>query len=143
MSYFGALRRRSPAFKGVLLATGLSLLLVTALSLHSGGKPDGAAPPSSVAPSRSTALAPRAETSEPRSVAPTPSTISARRAAPVVAPSRPQAATSTQAGTDAGADADATTLAGKTVAGNVVARGRSVPLPAGQWIVVAHVPASG
>src|SRR5262245_3971882 len=142
MSYFGALRRRSPAFKGVLLATGLSLLLVTALSLHSGGKPDGAAPPSSVAPSRSTAPAPRAETSEPRSAAPTPSTVSARRAAPVVA-SRPQAATSTQAGTDAGADADATTLAGKTMAGNVVARGRSVPLPPGQWIVVAHVPTSG
>jgi hypothetical protein len=59
MSHFGALRRRSPAFKGVLLATGLSLLLVAALSLQSGGKPDGAASQPSVAQSRVIAPAPR------------------------------------------------------------------------------------
>ena len=141
MSYFGALRRRSPAFKGVLLATSLSLLLITALSLHSGGKPGGAAPPPSVAQSRSTAPAPRAVVSEQAPVAPRPATVSARSAASVVAPSRPPASVSTRAGAED--DADATTLAGKTVTGNVVARGRSVPLPPGQWIILAHVPAHG
>jgi hypothetical protein len=141
MSHFGALRRRSPAFKGVLLATGLSLLLVAALSLQSGGKPDGAASQPSVAPSRVTAPTPRAAASEQLPVALTPSPAPAGRAAPVVAPSRPQAPVSARAGADA--DADATTLVGKTVMGNVVAQGKSVPLPAGQWIVVAHVPAPG
>jgi hypothetical protein len=39
----------------------------------------------------------------------------------------------------AGADPDAATLMGKTLTGRVVAQDKSVPLPPGQWIVVAHL----
>ncbi len=96
MSYFGALRRRAPALKTVLLGAGLSLLIVAALSLRSGGRTDGAASQPSVAQSPFATPAPRAVVSEQLSVT-----------------------------------------------GNVVAQGRSVPLPPGQWIVVAHFPAPG
>jgi hypothetical protein len=41
----------------------------------------------------------------------------------------------------AGADTGAAMLMGKTVRGHVAAQGTSVPLPAGEWIVVAHFPA--
>jgi hypothetical protein len=99
---FAVLWRRVPALKGVLvLASGLSLMLVAALLLQPTAGPHGAAEPQTTAPSRPNAsIAPRA-----------------------------------------GADPNGATLRGKTVTGRVVAQGKSVPLPPGQWIVVAHVPA--
>ena len=120
MSHLGALWRRSSAFKGVLvLATGLSLLLVAALSLWPGGKPHGAVPPPSVSQSRFTPPAPRSV------------------AVGEVAVARPNASIAPRAGADHGA----ATLMGKIVRGHVAAQGTSVPLPAGEWIVVAHFPA--
>jgi hypothetical protein len=101
VSLVGVFRRLSPARKGILvLASGLGLLLVAALSLRPSGTPHGAAVPQTT---------------------PAPPNVS-------VAP-------------HAGASPDPVTLMGKTVTGRVVAQGKSVPLPPGQWIVVAHVPA--
>jgi len=137
MSCFGALWRRSPAFKGVLvLATGLSLLLVAALSLRPGGKPHGAVSLPSVSQSRFTPPAPRSVAVGQVSVAAVPS-APASGAVQVIAPSRPNASIAPRAGADPGG----ATLMGKTVRGHVAAQGTSVPLPAGEWIVVAHFPA--
>jgi len=135
MSHFGALWRRSPVFKGVLvLATGLSLLLVAALSLQPSGKPPGAALPPSVAQSRFTAPASQTVAIGQRPVAAAAS--AAGSGGQVIAPSRPNASIAPRADTD-----PAATLMGKTVTGDVAAQGKSVPLPPGQWIVVAYFPA--
>src|SRR5439155_1423442 len=137
MSHFGALWRRSPVFKGVLvLATGLSLLLVAALSLQPSGKPPGAALPPSVAQSRFTAPASQTVAIGQRPVAAAAS--AAGSGGQVIAPSRPNASIAPRADTD-----PAATLMGKTVTGNVAAQGKSVPLPPGQWIGVAYFPAPG
>lgn len=53
-----------------------------------------------------------------------------------VVPSRPNASIAPRAGADPGG----APLMGQTVTGRVVVQGKSVPLPPGQWIVVAHLP---
>jgi len=139
MSHFGALWRRSSGFKSVLvLAAGLSLLFVAALSLQPGGGPREIASPPSVAQSHFTPHASQTVPVGQLAVATAPSAVPASQAAPV-APSRPNASIVPRPA----AEPDSASLMGKTVTGSVLTQGKSVPLPPGQWIVVAHFPAAG
>jgi hypothetical protein len=135
LSRFGALWRRSTAFKGALaIAATLALLPVAALSLRPGGSRHGDAMPPSIAPS---VTAPATQTvavdQPPAAAAP-----SAGRAGKSLAPpSRPDASGTRRTGVD---PAGAMPM-DKTAADYVMAQGMTVPLPPGQWVVVAHVPA--
>jgi hypothetical protein len=130
LSQLGALWRRSSVFKGILVvATGLALLPVAALSLRPGRH--GAAVPPSVAPSVAVP-APKTVTAGQLPVVAAPS---AGRADPVIAHPRASAAPR------AGAGPGAATPMDKTATGYVVTQGMTVPLPPGQWVVVAHFPA--
>jgi len=132
MSQLGALWRRSSAFKGiVVVVAGLALLAVAALSLRPGRH--GAAVPPAVAPSV-TGPATQIAAVDQLPVAPV---ASAGRADPSVTRSRSRPSAATRAG----AGLSATTPMDKTATGYVVTQGMAVPLPPGQWVVVAHVPA--
>src|SRR5262245_2084245 len=128
---FGALWRRSSAFKGiVVVAAGLALLPVAALSLRPAGSRQGAAVPPSLAPSV-TRPALEAVTVDQLPVAAASST---GRAGKSVTASRASAVPGAGTGSSAARPTD------KTATGYVVAQGMTVPLPPGQWVVVAHFP---
>src|SRR5262245_5994877 len=132
LSRFAALWRRSSAFKGILVvAAGLALLPVAALSLRPAGGRQGPAVPPSVAPSV-TGPALETVTVDQLPVAAAPS---AGRAGKSLTASRASAAPGAGTGPGAARPTD------KTATGYVVAQGMTVPLPPGQWVVVAHVPA--
>src|SRR5262249_14966632 len=128
LSQFGALWRRSRAFKGLLVvAIGLALLPVGALRLRP--QRHGAAMP----PTGPSVTGPL-----PQPVAagqlPVVASPSAGRADHNIAPTRPRASATPRAG----AGPRAATPTDKTATGYIVAQGMTVPLPSGQWVVVAH-----
>src|SRR5262245_2840195 len=133
LSRLGALWRRSSAFKAiVVVASGLALLPVAALSLRPGRH--GAPVPPSVAPSVTEPATQTVESAQPPVVAASP----ARRADNSSGFPRPRASAATRVGAGPGA----ATPTDKTVTGYVATQGMTVPLPPGQWVVVAHLPAS-
>src|SRR5215831_2065188 len=133
LNQFGALWRRSRAFKGLLVvAIGLALLPVAALSLRP--QRHGAAVPPTVAPSVTGPLPQTVALSQLPVVAPP----LAGRADNNIAPTRPRASATPRAGAGLGA----ATPMDKTATGYIVAQGMTVPLPPGQWVVVAHFSAA-
>jgi len=133
LSQFGALWRRSRVFKGLLVvAIGLALLPVAALSLRP--QRHGAAVPPTVAPSVTGPLPQTVALSQLPVVAPP----LAGRADNNIAPTRPRASATPRAGAGLGA----ATPMDKTATGYIVAQGMTVPLPPGQWVVVAHFSAA-
>ena len=133
LSRLGALWRRSSAFKAILVVvSGLALLPIAALSLRPGRH--GAPIPPSVAPSV-TEPATQTVAGGQLPVVATPSVGNADKS---IATPRPRASAATRGGTGSGA----ATSTDKTMTGYVATQGMTVPLPPGQWVVVAHFPAS-
>jgi len=133
LSQVGALWRRSSVFKGILVvATGLALLPVAALSLRPARH--GPAVPPSVAPSV-TGPVPQIVAADQLPVA---ATRSGGRSDGSIASPRPHASVTVRAGAGPGA----ATPTDKIEAGYVATQGMTVPLPPGQWVVVAHLPAA-
>src|SRR5215470_7509177 len=129
LNKFGALWRRSRAFKGLLVVVmGLALLPVAALSLRP--QRHGAAVTPTVAPSVTGPPPQTVAAGQPLVVA----APSAGRADNNIAPGRSRASATPRAGVGP----VAATPTDKTTTGYIVAQGMTVPLPPGQWVVVAH-----
>jgi len=133
LSRFTALWRRSSAFKGtVVVAAALALLSVAALSLRPSRH--GAAVSPSVAPSTTAPAPPIVATGQLPGVAtPAAGGADSRAGSP-----RPRATAAPRARAGSGA----ATATDKTETAYVATQGMTVPLPPGQWVVVAHFPAA-